>query len=104
MDTRLLQRKKMQQDKFFSGLKIVEFASVLAGPSVGMFFAELGAEVIKIENKTTGGDVTRGWKLPAEDPDSPVSAYFASVNWGKKHLLLDLNDSGDLHIALNYAL
>ncbi|MBV6438853.1 MAG: CoA transferase [Haliscomenobacteraceae bacterium CHB4] len=94
----------MQQDKFFSGLKIVEFASVLAGPSVGMFFAELGAEVIKIENKTTGGDVTRGWKLPSEDPDSPVSAYFASVNWGKKHLLLDLNDPGDLSIALNYAL
>ncbi|HRI59781.1 MAG TPA: CoA transferase, partial [Saprospiraceae bacterium] len=69
----------MQQDKFFSGLKIVEFASVLAGPAVGMFFAELGAEVVKIENKTTGGDVTRGWKLPSEDPASPVSAYWASV-------------------------
>jgi crotonobetainyl-CoA:carnitine CoA-transferase CaiB-like acyl-CoA transferase len=94
----------MQQDKFFSGLKVVEFASVLAGPAVGMFFAELGAEVVKIENKTTGGDVTRGWKLPSEDPESPVSAYFASVNWGKKHLFLDLNDSNDLQIALNYAL
>lgn len=89
---------------FFSGLKVVEFASVLAGPAVGMFFAELGAEVIKIENKTTGGDMTRGWKLPSEDPGSPVSAYWASVNWGKKHLLLDLNDSNDLQIALNFAL
>ena len=29
---------------FFAGLKVVEFASVLAGPAVGMFFAELGAE------------------------------------------------------------
>jgi crotonobetainyl-CoA:carnitine CoA-transferase CaiB-like acyl-CoA transferase len=94
----------MQQDKIFSGLKVVEFASVLAGPAVGMFFAELGAGVVKIENKTTGGDVTRGWKLPSEDRDSPVSAYFASVNWGKKHLFLDLNDPNDLSIALNYAL
>ena len=94
----------MQQDKFFSGLKVVEFASVLAGPAVGMFFAELGAEVVKIENKTTGGDVTRGWKLPSENPDSSISAYWASVNWGKKHLLLDLNDPNDLKIALGHAL
>lgn len=80
------------QHTFFKDLKIVEFASVLAGPAVGMFFAELGAQVIKIENKTTGGDMTRGWKLPVEDPDSPISAYWSSVNWGKEHLLLDLND------------
>jgi crotonobetainyl-CoA:carnitine CoA-transferase CaiB-like acyl-CoA transferase len=90
-------------DNFFSGLKVVEFASVLAGPAVGMFFAELGAEVLKIENKTTGGDVTRGWKLPTENPNASVSAYFASVNWGKKHLFLDLNDPNDLLTALNYA-
>lgn len=83
------------QNKFFKGLKVVEFASVLAGPAVGMFFAELGAEVIKIENKTTGGDVTRGWKQPSENPASPISAYWCSVNWGKKHLFLDLNDPAD---------
>jgi len=94
----------MQQDKFFSGLKVVEFASVLAGPAVGMFFAELGAEVVKIENKTTGGDVTRGWKLTSENPNSSISAYWASVNWGKKHLLLDLNAPDDLKIALSHAL
>ncbi len=80
------------QEQFFKGLKVVELASVLAGPAVGMFFAELGAEVTKIENKTTEGDVTRGWKLPSEDPEAAISAYFCSVNWGKKHLLLDLND------------
>jgi len=91
------------QDTFFSGLKVVEFASVLAGPAVGMFFAELGADVVKIENKTTGGDVTRGWKLPSENPNSSVSAYFASVNWGKKHLLLDLNNPAELRVALDYA-
>ncbi|MDO8368438.1 MAG: CoA transferase [Saprospiraceae bacterium] len=92
------------QNQFFKGLKVVEFASVLAGPAVGMFFAELGAEVIKIENKTTGGDVTRGWKQPDEDPDSPISAYWCSVNWGKKHLMLDLNDPSDRAEAIKIAL
>lgn len=94
----------MTQNKLFGGLKVVEFASVLAGPAVGMFFAELGAEVIKIENKTTGGDVTRGWKLPSEDPAAPVSAYFASVNWGKQHLFLDLNEAAGRKTAIDLAL
>ncbi|MFN0014514.1 MAG: CaiB/BaiF CoA transferase family protein [Saprospiraceae bacterium] len=86
---------------FFTGLRVVEFASVLAGPAVGMFFAELGAEVVKIENKTTGGDVTRGWKLPTENADSDISAYFCSVNWGKTHLFLDLNQAADVQQALD---
>ena len=76
-------------------IKVVELASVLAGPAVGMFFAELGAEVIKIENKTTGGDVTRFWKLPSEDPASPASAYYASVNWGKTVWMCDLQHAED---------
>ena len=76
-------------------LKVVELASVLAGPAVGMFFAELGAEVIKIENKTTGGDVTRSWKLPSEDATAAGSAYFYSVNYHKQHLFLDLQTEED---------
>ncbi len=74
------------------GLTVIEFANVLAGPAVGMFFAELGAKVIKVENKTTGGDLTRHWKLPGENPLSPVSSYYAAVNFGKEILMLDLND------------
>lgn len=70
-------------------LKVLELASVLAGPSVGQFFAELGAEVIKIENLKTGGDVTRTWKGTGEQTDDR-SAYFCSVNWGKKSVALDL--------------
>lgn len=72
------------------GIKVVELASILAGPSVGMFFAELGAEVIKVENPRTGGDATRQWKTKFEDADSPISAYYASINWGKKVEFLDL--------------
>lgn len=62
---------------------------MLAGPGVGQFFAELGAEVIKVENPSTGGDVTRGWKLADELTDDR-SAYFCSVNWGKKSVAVDL--------------
>ena len=80
---------------FFKDLKVVELANVLAGPAVGMFFAELGAEVIKIENKLTGGDITRSWKLPVEDKKLKTSAYFASVNWNKKSIFLDLNYKKD---------
>jgi crotonobetainyl-CoA:carnitine CoA-transferase CaiB-like acyl-CoA transferase len=70
---------------------IVELASVLAGPAVGMFFAELGARVIKVENPRSAGDLTRTWKLPEEDPDTDISTYFSCVNWGKESISLDLS-------------
>lgn len=73
----------------FSELKIIDLSTVLAGPSVGSFFAELGAQVQKIENPNRR-DITRDWKLPQEDKNSPVSAYFSSVNYGKKYINLDL--------------
>ena len=72
-----------------SNLKVLELASVLAGPSVGQFFAELGAEVIKVENLKTRGDITRTWKSAGEETDNR-SAYFCSVNWGKKSIAVDL--------------
>jgi crotonobetainyl-CoA:carnitine CoA-transferase CaiB-like acyl-CoA transferase len=56
-----------------------------------MFFAELGAQVTKIENKNTGGDITRGWKVATEIPENPLSAYYHSINYGKESVLLDLN-------------
>lgn len=80
-----------------SHLKIIELASVLAGPSAGMFFSELGAEVIKVENPKTGGDVTRSWKLASENPEKTTSAYFASVNYKKHSLFLDLKNESDLN-------
>lgn len=77
----------------FAHLRVLELASVLAGPQVGQFFAELGAEVLKVESPA--GDVTRTWKTSAETKspqatDASVSAYFAASNWGKKSLVLDL--------------
>lgn len=81
----------------FDNLKVLELASVLAGPSVGQFFAELGADVIKVENIRAGGDVTRTWKSPHENTDDR-SAYFSSVNWGKRSLAIDLTSKEGQHI------
>jgi crotonobetainyl-CoA:carnitine CoA-transferase CaiB-like acyl-CoA transferase len=72
----------------FHGLFVLELASVLAGPQVGQFFAELGAEVLKVE--APAGDVTRSWRTPSEAPDTTVSAYFSCANWGKQSVVLDL--------------
>lgn len=79
-------------------LKVIELASVLAGPSVGMFFAELGARVIKIENPASGGDMTRKWKLASEDPLKKTSAYFASVNYSKEYMWLNLQVEKNLEV------
>ncbi|MGE0431489.1 MAG: CaiB/BaiF CoA transferase family protein [Planctomycetota bacterium] len=77
-------------DAPLAGLKVIELASVLAGPAVGAFLAELGADVTKVENPHTGGDVTRGWKLAGEAADDGISAYFAAVNAGKRSIRADL--------------
>ena len=90
-------------NRVLEGLKVLELASVLAGPSVGMFFAELGATVIKVENNTTGGDVTRKWKLPGEEPDSDISGYFSSVNWGKYSIAINICDPEGLNIIYKLA-
>jgi crotonobetainyl-CoA:carnitine CoA-transferase CaiB-like acyl-CoA transferase len=81
------------------GTKVLELANVLAGPSVGVALAELGATVIKVENLLTCGDVTRTWKLPLEDPDTDISGYFSCVNWGKKSIALNLNTPEGLDIV-----
>jgi crotonobetainyl-CoA:carnitine CoA-transferase CaiB-like acyl-CoA transferase len=86
----------------FTRLKVLELASVLAGPSVGQFFAELGAEVIKVENPHTGGDVTRSWRTAGEQTDDR-SAYFCSCNWGKKSVLLDLTSATERQRVIQLA-
>ncbi|WP_190809430.1 CaiB/BaiF CoA-transferase family protein [Flagellimonas sp. S3867] len=86
----------------FKNLKIVELASVLAGPLTGTFFAELGAKVIKIENKLTNGDVTRTWKLPTESKERSISAYYCAANFSKESLLLNITDILDYKILIDH--
>ena len=78
----------------FNNLKVVELASVLAGPSVGMFFAELGAQVIKVEHPEHP-DVTRSWKIASENKEESASAYFSSINYKKEYIHLNLNKEND---------
>lgn len=79
---------------FISTLKVIDLSTVLAGPSVGTFFAELGAQVLKVENAAIP-DVTRSWKLPSENQESTISAYFSSVNYRKEYLQLNLKSELD---------
>jgi crotonobetainyl-CoA:carnitine CoA-transferase CaiB-like acyl-CoA transferase len=79
----------MSNSSVFQNLNIIDLSTVLAGPSVGSFFAELGANVVKVEHPEHP-DATRSWKLENESDDVPISAYFSSINYKKKYLQLDL--------------
>ena len=71
------------------GIRVVDLISVLSGPFCTWMLASLGAEVIKVENPA--GDMARTTP-PFEDD---ISLYFASVNRGKRSLVLDLKtDAG----------
>lgn len=93
----ILNLKFENADLPLQGLRVLDLSSILAGPLTGSFFAELGAEVIKIENKLTNGDATRQWKLPTEDPNSSISAYYCSANFGKDVRLLDYHDQAAIN-------
>lgn len=79
----------------FEDLIVIDCSTVLAGPSVGTFFAELGASVTKIENPAVP-DVTRSWKLASEDRSTSVSAYFSSVNYHKQYQVLNFKNPSDV--------
>ena len=66
-----------------AGIKVVETASYVTGPFASQLLADMGAEVIKIEEPTRG-DPFRGWG------DKNYSATFCSLNRNKKSLTLDL--------------
>lgn len=89
----------MKKQELFAGLKIVELAGVLAGPAVGMFFAEMGATVLKIENPSNKGDVTRSWFLESESNEKQ-SGYYSSVNYNKKVIWADLKVQKELELVL----
>ncbi len=67
------------------GMKVLDLTRVLAGPYASMVLADLGAEVLKVELPGTG-DESRGFG-PFQNGES---AYFASVNRGKKSVTIDL--------------
>lgn len=83
-----------------SGLRVLEFTQIAAGPYAGSLFADLGADVVKVERRDTGDDM-RGWPPLMENGDGERhSANFASLNRGKRSFGADLKDEDDLAAVL----
>ena len=75
-------------DNIFSGLKVVDFASFIAGPSAAVILSDFGADVIKVEPPK--GEMWRiGQKIPPQ-PHSDVPYPFQLANRNKRSLVLDL--------------
>ncbi|WP_184330385.1 CaiB/BaiF CoA transferase family protein [Povalibacter uvarum] len=77
-----------------SHIRVLDMSRVLAGPWAGQIFADLGADVIKIERPGSGDD-TRGWGPPylkdSAGADTHEAAYFLAANRGKKSVALDIS-------------
>jgi crotonobetainyl-CoA:carnitine CoA-transferase CaiB-like acyl-CoA transferase len=88
-----------------AGLRVLELARILAGPWAGQIFADLGADVVKVERKGAGDD-TRGWGPPfvaAADGGHLGSAYFHSTNRGKRSIELDFESEYGQRIVTKLA-
>ena len=70
------------------GVRILTFENFGAGPFGSMYLADLGAEVIKIENREQGGDATRGMGPYFLGPDD--SHFFQTFNMNKRSVTLNL--------------
>jgi crotonobetainyl-CoA:carnitine CoA-transferase CaiB-like acyl-CoA transferase len=88
------------------GVRVVELASVAAAPSVARLFADLGAEVIKVEGPGgagNGGDPIRDMFLEAaskERVERNVGIFFEGMHCGKKSVCLDLKKDRGALIAM----
>ena len=73
------------------GVRVIELCNVAAGPFCAMLLADMGADLIKVENPK-GGDTLRSWP-PISDG---YSENFASLNRNKRSVTLDLKNPEDL--------
>jgi crotonobetainyl-CoA:carnitine CoA-transferase CaiB-like acyl-CoA transferase len=85
----------------FSGVRILDFTQVLAGPYASYQLALLGADVIKIERR--GGEDMRRTPLSREWADRNMAPSFIAVNGNKKSLTLDLQKPAAREIVLKLA-
>ena len=78
-----------------AGIKVVELAQIMAGPTCGMLLADMGADVIKVE-KLPGGDDTRSYSEPAIGGES---AAFMMLNRNKRGIAVNLKKPGGLEVV-----
>src|SRR5215831_11771562 len=77
------------------GIKVVELAQIMAGPTCGLLLADLGADVIKVE-KLPGGDDTR---IYAEPQVNGEPAAFMILNRNKRSIAVNLKTPGGLDVV-----
>jgi crotonobetainyl-CoA:carnitine CoA-transferase CaiB-like acyl-CoA transferase len=77
------------------GVKVIELAQIMAGPTCGMLLADMGADVIKVE-KLPGGDDTRSYTQPAIHGES---AAFMMLNRNKRGMAVNLKTAGGLEVV-----
>ncbi|MCC8151840.1 MAG: CoA transferase [Lachnospiraceae bacterium] len=75
-------------EQLMKGIRVIDFTDFLAGPYIGMYFADMGADVIKFENLRSGGNFVRNAR-PLEKK-SGLSMYFQNLNRNKRGVALDL--------------
>ena len=85
----------MSDARPLAGVRVIELAHVMAGPTCGLLLSDLGADVVKVE-RLPGGDATRGFVPPDVDGES---AAFMMLNRGKRGVALDLRDPAGLDAA-----
>ncbi len=73
-----------------SGVKVIELAHIMAGPTCGLMLADMGADVIKVE-KVPGGDDSRRFMPPDIDGES---AAFMMMNRNKRGIAVNLKEDG----------
>lgn len=79
-----------------SGVRVLELGQIAAGPFAGSLLADLGADVVKIENPSLG-DGMRSWPpLRENEAGEAYSENFASLNRNKRSVTLDLKDEADV--------
>ena len=84
--------------KPLSGIRVIELGQIAAGPFASSLLADLGADVIKIENPK-GGDGMRQWpplNISKQKNDEAYSENFASVNRNKRSVALNIKDPSDV--------
>jgi crotonobetainyl-CoA:carnitine CoA-transferase CaiB-like acyl-CoA transferase len=84
-----MEQREEHNMKPLEGIKVLDMTRVLAGPYCTMILADMGAEVIKVEQPGKGDD-TRQFGPPFQDGES---AYFLSINRNKKSITLNLKSA-----------
>lgn len=82
-------------DGALSGLRVLDLTRILSGPFASMTLADLGADVVKVEDPARGDD-TRQWGPPFQGDEA---AYFLSVNRNKRSIALDLKAPDGRRVA-----